>query len=84
MTSVVASADRYSVWVVGKDVVIMSEEIRTIESYEAEIKELKNINIEMQNELNCMDSLIKSQEREILRLQGMVEAFEICVKARKK
>ena len=62
----------------------MSEEIRTIESYEAEIKELKNINIEMQNELNCMDSLIKSQEREILRLQGMVEAFEICVKARKK
>ena len=26
MTSVVASADRYSVWVVGKDVVIMNEE----------------------------------------------------------
>ncbi len=42
MTSVVASADRYSVWVVGKDVVIMSKQ-RLIDCNEAiqVIKDLK-------------------------------------------
>lgn len=54
----------------------MSEIERAIESYEVEIRELKS-------ELRLAKAEIRACEDENLRLQGMVEAFEICVRARK-
>lgn len=61
----------------------MSEEIKAIESYEAEIKELKHTISHLETELNDEIYANKLKDREIARLEGMVEAFGICVKARK-
>ena len=83
MTSVVLYADRHSVWVVRKDVNILMEINRAIESYEDEIRELKSIISNLEAGLNEEKYANKALERETNRLQGMVEAFEICVKARK-
>ena len=84
MTSVVLYADRHSVWVVRKDANILMEQINeAIESYETEIRELNATIFNLRQELNEERFTNKAQERELNRLQGMVEAFEICVKARK-
>ena len=61
----------------------MSEMERAVESYEAEIKELKRSISEMEIALSEERLTNKNLEREFNRLQGMVEAFEICVRARK-
>ena len=61
----------------------MSEEIKAIESYETEIKELKHIISQLETELNDEIYANKLKDREIARLEGMVEAFQIVVKARK-
>ena len=83
MISVVLYAGRHSEWVVRKDANILMEINRAIESYETEIRELKSIISNLEAGLNEEKYANKAQERELNRLQGMVEAFEICVKARK-
>lgn len=68
----------------------MDEMVRTIESYEDEVKELKHCIAKLQSDLQNAKAEIRAgntelnaQANEIIRLQGMVEAFEICVKARR-
>ena len=86
MTSVVVSADRYSVWVVGKDANFM-EDIKTLQDENKELKMViqKHTNEyeRLTEELRECNLEIQEKVRYIEHLRGMVEAFEICLKARK-
>lgn len=84
MISVAQYAGRHSAWVVRKDANILMERINeAIESYETEIRELKSIISNLEAGLNEEKCANKALVCQMNRLQGMVEAFEICVKARK-
>ena len=86
MTNAVLFAERYSAWVVGKDANIMEDMQRLID----ENRELKMAVSRFTDECERLTGELKDALNEIsdkghyiAKLEGMVEAFEICVKARK-
>lgn len=86
MISVVLLAERYSVWVARKDANIM-DDIRKLMDENKELKmAISRYTDECERltgELKECELEIKAKDLAIERYMGMVEAFEICVKARK-
>lgn len=83
MISVVLLAERYSEWVARKDANIMENILRENQELKESLSRFTDECEGLTKELKVCESELKVKDIHIARLQGMVEAFEICVKARK-